>query len=85
MVERELTCQELVELITGYIEETLPSDEHDHFERHLALCPGCRDYLAQMHATLRLLGALSAEALPEATRHGLLAAFRGLRNSTGSH
>lgn len=84
MVERELTCQELVELITSYIEEALPGDEREHFERHLALCPGCRTYLAQMRVTLRLLGALNAEDIPEATRQGLLAAFHGLRNSTGS-
>lgn len=81
MADREITCQELVELITDYLDDALPAEERARFERHLAYCPGCRVYLEQMRVTLRLLGTLSARDLPEATQQGLLAAFRGLRGS----
>lgn len=81
MAERELTCQELVELITGYLENALTAEERQRLEHHLTYCHGCRVYLEQMRATLRLVGRLSVENLPDEMRQGLLAAFRGLRNS----
>ncbi|HEU4784926.1 MAG TPA: anti-sigma factor [Ktedonobacterales bacterium] len=81
MAERELTCQELVELITSYLDDALTSEERQRLERHLMYCRGCRAYLEQMRATLRLVGRLSAEDLPDDLREGLLIAFRGLRKS----
>ncbi|HKT40048.1 MAG TPA: zf-HC2 domain-containing protein [Ktedonobacterales bacterium] len=84
MAERELTCQALVELITSYLDDALTPEDRRHFERHLALCRGCRAYLEQMRTTLRLVGRLSAEDMPEEMRQGLLAAFRGLRKAPGS-
>ncbi|HEX6541894.1 MAG TPA: zf-HC2 domain-containing protein [Ktedonobacterales bacterium] len=84
MVEGNITCKELVEVITSYLDDALSPEERERFERHLALCPGCRAYLVQMRATLRLLGTLSAESLPETMQRELLAAFRGLRPFSGS-
>ena len=81
MAERELTCQELVELFTSYLDDALTSEERQRLEHHLTYCHGCRVYLEQMRATLRLVGRLSVENLPDEMRQGLLAAFRGLRNS----
>ena len=80
MIEHAMTCQELVELITSYLDEALPADIRQRFERHLAVCPGCGIYLAQMRMTLRLLGTLSTETIPETTQQELLAAFRDLRH-----
>jgi len=81
MAERELTCQELVEMITSYLENALTAEERQRLEHHLTYFHGCRVYLEQMRATLRLVGRLSVENLPDEMRQGLLAAFRGLRNS----
>jgi len=64
MAERELTCQELVELITSYLDDALTSEERQRLERHLMYCHGCRAYLEQMRVTLRLVGRLSAEDIP---------------------
>ena len=80
MAERELICQELVELVTSYLDDALPADERERVERHLAGCSGCRAYLEQVRITLRLLGTLSAEDIPTAMQQDLLAVFRGLRN-----
>jgi anti-sigma factor RsiW len=72
----ELTCQELVELVTEYLEGTLPAVERARFEAHLTTCPYCRTYLEQMRQTIGLLGQLSEEALDPAARDELLRCFR---------
>ena len=59
MAIEELTCQELVELVTAYIEGALPPDEHALFEAHLAVCRGCTAYLEQMRQTISLLVTLT--------------------------
>jgi len=71
-----LTCQELVELITEYLENTLPLAERARFDAHVALCPGCVTYLDQMRLTIRTLGKLREDALSAAARDELLLLFR---------
>jgi anti-sigma factor RsiW len=61
---QELTCQELVELVTEYLEQTLPPAERTRFEAHLAGCRGCRTYVEQMRQTIQALGTLTEESLP---------------------
>ena len=78
----EMACQELVEVITEYLEGTLDAVDRGRFEEHLSTCPGCRNYLEQMRITIRLTGMLRPEALSLATRHGLLDAFRGWREDS---
>jgi anti-sigma factor RsiW len=73
---RRLTCRELVELITDYLEGDLPPREHARFERHVAGCPGCQAYLDQMRATLAVLGRLGTDDLPPPARAPMLEAFR---------
>ncbi|HEX2185731.1 MAG TPA: zf-HC2 domain-containing protein [Chloroflexota bacterium] len=72
----ELTCRELVELVTEYLEGVLPAGERTRVEAHLAHCPGCRNYLQQMRRTIDTLGRLSEDSLPEEAKQKLLAAFR---------
>jgi predicted anti-sigma-YlaC factor YlaD len=54
----EMTCKELVELVTEYLEGTLSALDCGRFEEHLAECPGCHTYLQQMRQTIRVLGRL---------------------------
>lgn len=70
-----LSCQELVELVTDYLEEALPIDEHARFEQHLAECGNCQQYLEQMRATIELTGGLTPEALEPEAERTLLGAF----------
>jgi predicted anti-sigma-YlaC factor YlaD len=70
-----MTCQELVELVTEYLEGTLAVEMRARFEDHLAVCPGCRDYLEQMRRTIAATGHLSEESLEPATRDQMLALF----------
>ena len=74
---RDLTCKELVELITGYLEGSLRGRRRRRFEAHLAGCDGCTRYLAQMEATIRSTGMLREEQVTDEQKTVLLAAFRG--------
>jgi anti-sigma factor RsiW len=75
-----LTCQELVELVTDYVEEMLPAGERRRFERHIAGCDGCTAYVEQLRATLAVMGRLEPEALSPEAERDLLAAFRDWRD-----
>jgi anti-sigma factor RsiW len=71
----ELSCRELVELVTEYFEGALDPAEHARFEAHVADCPGCDAYLSQMRDTLEVVRATRRiEQRPEVER--LLQAFR---------
>lgn len=72
----DLTCQELVELVTDYLEAYLSPEARQLFERHIAECESCEVYLDQMRRTIALLGQPSAEQLAEAERAELLILFR---------
>ena len=76
MSQPEMTCQELVEVITDYLEGKLLPAERARFEAHLSGCDGCRTYLDQMRQTIRLAGTLSEDTIPYATRNKLLDVFR---------
>ena len=75
----ELTCAELVELVTDYLEGALPPDEVERFEIHLVYCSPCTTHLEQMRETIRRAGALREEDLDPALADELLTAFRGWR------
>jgi anti-sigma factor RsiW len=72
----EMTCQELVELVTEYLEGTLPARDRRRFERHIGTCEYCDRYLDQMRITIRTLGRLPEEEISPAARDALLDAFR---------
>lgn len=63
MRSHAFTCQELVELVTDYLEDALDHVDRRAFEAHVADCRGCAAYLAQIHATIRLVRA-TADLLP---------------------
>jgi anti-sigma factor RsiW len=74
--DEELSCQQLVELITAYLERALSPADEERFEAHLAICRDCRTYLDQMRRTIAALGTLPPETLPPPMRSQLLDAFR---------
>jgi anti-sigma factor RsiW len=76
----ELTCQELVKLVTAYLEGALTADERARFEAHLALCAGCQGYVDQLRETIRLTGTLNESALRPQVREDLLGVFRAWRD-----
>jgi anti-sigma factor RsiW len=71
-----MSCKELVELVTNYLEDALPPEERLRFEEHLSVCPGCVTYVEQMRETVLVVGNLREESIPPDKRDELLAAFR---------
>jgi predicted anti-sigma-YlaC factor YlaD len=76
MTATNLDCNELVELITEYLEGAMVPEEQDRLEAQLAVCRGCRAYLDQMRQTIRVVGHLPSEAVTAAAQKDLLRAFR---------
>jgi anti-sigma factor RsiW len=72
-------CQELVEMVTGYLEGALPPADRRSLEAHLPGCAHCTEYLAQMRETIRLAGRLTPEDLTPAMRTELTDLYRRWR------
>jgi len=82
VTEGEITCKEVTELVTDYLEQRLlPPAERTRFEQHLSVCPGCMAYLDQMRITVKTLGTVPPREIPESIKSGLLGAFRSWKNS----
>ena len=80
MIDTEgLSCQELVELVTDYLEGALDERDVRAFERHLEHCDGCTEYLEQLRTTIRLTGTLTLDDLSTEVEATLLQAFRDWR------
>jgi anti-sigma factor RsiW len=78
----EMTCRELVELVTDYFEGTLPEPDLMRFDEHLEECPYCVTYLDQMRQTIRVLGRITEESISAEARDQLLEAFRGWKTAS---
>ena len=79
----ELSCKELVELVTDYLEATLPAEQRARFERHLSYCGPCTHYVQQMRLTIKTLGKLTEDDLDPQARDELLRAFRDWKTHSG--
>ena len=80
---QEISCKELVELVTEYLEGTLPENRRADFDYHLSDCEGCTNYLAEMRETIRLTGHLSEEDLSPDAKDTLLTLFRDWKDEQG--
>ncbi len=79
--EQELACRELVEVVTDYLDGALPVPDRARFEAHLADCPYCVEYVAQMRRTIEAVGKLPAAPPDPARQKALLEAFRDWRRT----
>jgi len=75
----DITCKEVVELITEYLDDALSLEERTRFEQHLVTCPGCKAYLRQIRQTIEASRQLTEESLPSGVKEELLDAFREWR------
>lgn len=83
MIDTEaLSCQELVELVTDYLEGALDARDVLAFDRHLAGCDGCTEYVEQLRTTIRLVGTLTPDDLTRDAETALLQAFRDWKRSS---
>ena len=76
-----MTCKELVELVTDYLEGKLPAVDAARFEQHLSICDGCTNYLEQMRQTIHVVGYVRGDALTSQQWQDLLQIFRDWKSS----
>ena len=76
-----VSCSEVVELVTDYLERSLPPDQTALVEQHLNFCEGCLRYVDQIRTTVDTLGRIEPDEVPPLIRSQLLAAFRDWRRS----
>ena len=78
---QHVTCSEVVELVTEYLEGSLPPGDAALFEQHLNFCDGCDWYVEQIRTTIETVGRIEPEEVPPDMRDRLLTAFRDRRRS----
>lgn len=71
-----MTCREMVELMTDYLENALSDHDRARFEEHISRCDGCTAYLSQLRTTISVVGRLAIEPIPEPLQTELLHVFR---------
>ena len=72
----DMSCKELVELVTDYLEGALSPADQRRFELHLSKCEGCKLYIDQIRLTIKAAGQLTEDSIDPAIKNELLAAFR---------
>jgi anti-sigma factor RsiW len=74
-----MTCRQVVQLLTDYLDGALSASDRARVEEHLAGCDACTAFLAQLRTTGRVTAELAAVEVPPALKAELLKAFRGWR------
>ena len=77
-----LSCTQVVQLVTDYVEGDLDSTDRLRFEEHVGICPPCRAFLSQMRVTRRVVGSIPEEALGPELEQALVDAFRDWTQKT---
>jgi anti-sigma factor RsiW len=80
----DLTCQELTEIITDYLEDAMSAADRARFDQHLSTCRHCRAYLEQMRMTIATLGKLTPDSIAPPVQSELLRRFRTWRSERKS-
>jgi hypothetical protein len=81
---RSADCREVLGFVTDYLEEALPARRRRRVESHLAGCAGCLGYLEQVRATIKALGHLGTDGVPERVLRELCGAFLGAGAGAGA-
>ena len=76
---QDIACKQAVEMVTDYLEDVLDRGEKQRFEKHLAVCPHCTEYLAQVRETIRLAGRLTPDDLSAPMRDAFTDLYRRWR------
>lgn len=83
MSENGVSCQQIVEIVSDYLDGDLDPDMRATVDAHLAVCPGCLEYLSQMRTTIGSLRDVTSEDLAPSMVSRLVAAFSEHRATYG--
>jgi len=84
-LRRDIVCREAVEMVTDYLEDALPRSARRRLEAHLAGCPHCTEYLAQMRKTIELTGSITSADLTPQMQDEFIAIYQLWRAEAGDH
>lgn len=76
----DISCQQVVALVTAYLDGALARSDRDRLEAHLDDCPHCAEHLKQIEATIRVTGDVRADDLDPLAREDLLDLYRRWRD-----
>ena len=76
-----ISCQEVVELVTDYLDGAMSPADVARFDHHLSLCEGCVFYVDQIRMTIAAVGRIGGEDVPPEVREDLVAAFRDFKRT----
>jgi len=76
-----MSCKELVEVVTDYLEGVLSSQDRARLEEHLGQCPGCQTYLEQMRQVIQSLGKRNEDSISPGAWETLQQAFRNWKRA----
>ena len=76
-----ISCQEVVELVTDYLDGAMSPADVARFDHHLSLCEGCVFYVDQIRMTIAAVGRIGEEDVPPEVRDDLVAAFRDFKRA----
>jgi anti-sigma factor RsiW len=79
----DLHCEEVLEMMTAYLEQSMPADERSELETHMVYCPGCAGFLAQLRSIVLALRELPVGRIEGSERSRLLALFHARSAGTG--
>ncbi len=77
-----ITCQELVEIVTDYLDGALSPEDVARLRVHLSFCDPCVEYIEQVRTTARLAAAAEAALDRHPDRDALLETFRAFKQAT---
>jgi mycothiol system anti-sigma-R factor len=77
-----ITCQQLVDFIMSYLDNELPQAERAEFDRHMAACPSCVDYLKTYEKTILLAKTCGDDPVPDEVPESLVQAILEARKRT---
>jgi anti-sigma factor RsiW len=83
-LRRDIVCQQAVELVTDYLQGALTRSGRRRFEAHLAGCPHCTEYLAQVRRTIELTGSITPADLTPQIQDEFIALYRRWRDDKDS-
>jgi anti-sigma factor RsiW len=81
--EPDVTCREVVELLSDYLDDAIPAPDRARLDAHLAGCDGCSAALEQLREAIRVTGTLTEEQVARAQLEPVRSVFRAWRNEVG--
>jgi len=76
-----ISCRELVELVTAYLDGALDRETSRRMDVHLQHCGFCAEYVEQERTTVRLAAVATVELELRPDRDALLTAFREFKQA----